>query len=73
MPVRQTNGYYLVTDSDLINEIVACADANSSIVYNTMKSVKGYVLGEDSFKFVVDWDMYLYMSLIIQALFILLR
>ena len=54
MPVRQTNGYYLVTDSDLINEIVACADANSSIVYNTMKSVKGYVLSEDSFKFVVD-------------------
>lgn len=53
-PLRQTSGYYLVTDNDLINDIVSKADSNASIVYNNMKSVKGYVISETAFKFVVD-------------------
>lgn len=53
-PLRQTSGYYLVTDNDLISNIVSKADSNASIIYSNMKSVKGYVVNDTAFKFIVD-------------------
>lgn len=50
---RQSNGSFLITNHDFINDLVSNSYVITSNVSNNLKSVKGYV-DEDGFHFVLD-------------------
>lgn len=54
IPTRKNDDGYAVIKQTLITKLAGMSNIGTSVIYNTMKSLNGYVLGEDAFKFVFD-------------------
>ena len=58
MPLREIGGYFSITNQEAIGRLTLSTMTNLSGVSSTVRSVRAYVLGEDSFEFVIDCGQY---------------
>lgn len=55
LPLRtDSSGAYLVNNATLSSKLITMTDLSSSTITNNLKDIKGYVLSDDSFEFVLN-------------------